>query len=293
MKRQRREVLAGLATTLVAGAVAGRASAISAIAQPIELHWPMQLVQGGWLRGQASSLGGHDESLTLRLDDARVPLSSDGTFFVAFDRDAPPAALLSSRGRDGRFDTPLTIARRAWRIEHVDVGSRPEGMPDAQFLALRKAELARIAGARAKDTGAQGWRQDMIWPARGRLSGHFGAQRVYRGGVAGAFHTGADIAGGAGAPIMAPADGVVILAAEAPFTLEGHLLMLDHGMGLNSAMLHCSQLLVREGQAVRQGEPIARIGMTGRATGPHLHWGLKWREARLDPELFVNGAAAI
>jgi murein DD-endopeptidase MepM/ murein hydrolase activator NlpD len=64
--------------------------------------------------------------------------------------------------------------------------------------------------------------------------------------------------------------------------------MIDHGMGLNSAFLHCSELLVREGDHVRQGQPIGRIGMTGRATGPHLHWSVKWNEARLDPILLTG-----
>ncbi|MET0180601.1 MAG: M23 family metallopeptidase, partial [Novosphingobium sp.] len=83
--------------------------------------------------------------------------------------------------------------------------------------------------------------------------------------------------------------GVVILAAREPFTLEGHLLMIDHGNGLNSAFLHCSEIAVREGEAVRRGQVIGRIGATGRATGPHLHWSLKWRDARLDPLLFARG----
>ena len=78
------------------------------------------------------------------------------------------------------------------------------------------------------------------------------------------------------------------LSAETPFSLEGHLLMIDHGNGLNSAFLHCSALLVREGEQVKQGQTIGRIGATGRATGPHLHWGIKWRDARLDPLLFTG-----
>jgi murein DD-endopeptidase MepM/ murein hydrolase activator NlpD len=64
--------------------------------------------------------------------------------------------------------------------------------------------------------------------------------------------------------------------------------MIDHGMGLKSAFLHCSQILVKQGEAVRQGQVIGRIGMTGRATGPHLHWSIKWRNARLDPILFTG-----
>jgi murein DD-endopeptidase MepM/ murein hydrolase activator NlpD len=81
---------------------------------------------------------------------------------------------------------------------------------------------------------------------------------------------------------------VVVLAAEQPFSLEGHLLMVDHGAGLNSAFLHCSSLAVKVGDTVRQGQVIAYVGMTGRATGPHLHWSLTWRGSRLDPLLFAG-----
>ena len=121
----------------------------------------------------------------------------------------------------------------------------------------------------------------------GRISGRFGSQRVYRG-QPGSYHTGLDIAGGPGTTYVAPADGTVVLAASEPFTLEGYLLIVDHGQGLSSAFLHSSELLVREGDSVRQGQPIGRIGATGRATGPHLHWGLMWRGLRLDPLLFVG-----
>ncbi|MCA1661559.1 MAG: M23 family metallopeptidase [Novosphingobium sp.] len=242
-----------------------------------------QLTQGGWLGGTAT--GG---IATLTLDGKPVPVGPDGRFFVAFDRDAGTRATLAARLADGRSETvTLPIAPRAWEIEHVDVAPRP-AIPSEAFRRIRAGELARIAAARAKQTGAQGWRQDFVWPARGRISGRFGSQRIYRG-EPGSYHSGIDIAtGGSGAAFVAPADGVVILAATSPFTLEGKLLMIDHGAGLNSAFLHCSELLVREGEAVRQGQVIGRIGATGRATGPHLHWSLKWREARLDPILFTG-----
>ena len=156
-------------------------------------------------------------------------------------------------------------------------------------MAIRQPELARIAAARAIRSNADGWRQKFVWPVKGRISGRFGSQRIYRGGEAGAYHSGLDIATGAsGTPFVAPADGVVVLAAQTPFSLEGNLLILDHGMGLNSAFLHCSELLVKEGDHVRQGQVIGRIGMTGRATGPHLHWSMKWLDARLDPLLFTG-----
>lgn len=267
---------------LIGGGLAGSALRAAALpARPIELLAPFALTQGGWLRGRA-------EPGTLTLDGKPVLQAADGLFFLAFDRDAPPAAtLVSTSPRYGRFELPLAIAPRQWQIERVDAPLRPPAVPSDAFLRLRQAELARITAARALVTGAEGWRQAMIRPVPGRISGRFGAQRIYRG-EPGAYHSGLDLAATTGTAILAPADGVVILAAAEPFTLEGRLLLIDHGMGLSSALLHCSAHAVREGDAVRQGQPVASVGMTGRATGPHLHWGLRWNTARLDPLLFIG-----
>ena len=242
-----------------------------------------EMTQGGWLQGIAPA-----GTIELTFDGAPVPISPDGRFFIAFDRDAGAAAALSARMASGRtVERGLTIAPRAWQIEHIPLGPRPGTPPDQNFLRRRATETAQINAARRINAASDGWRQNFIWPVRGRISGRFGAQRIYPAGPA-AYHSGLDIATGAsGTPFVAPADGVVILAAQSPFTLEGNLLMIDHGMGLNSAFLHASQLLVREGESVKQGQVIGRIGMTGRATGPHLHWSLKWRASRLDPLLFV------
>lgn len=242
-----------------------------------------QLSQGGWAQGTAPR-----RARGLLFNGQPVPLARDGRFLIAFDRDAGSAARLVAQLHDGTLvDYVLAIARRGWRIEHVPIGPRPGTAPSEAFARRRAAELALIRGARAIERQSDGWRQKMIWPAYGRLSGRFGSQRIYNG-TPGSYHSGTDIATGtSGTPFVAPADGVVMLAAQSPFSLEGRLLMVDHGMGLNSAFLHCSALAVAEGEMVRQGQFIGRIGATGRATGPHLHWSLKWRDSRLDPELFV------
>ena len=117
---------------------------------------------------------------------------------------------------------------------------------------------------------------------RRRRSGQFGSQRIYRG-IPASYHSGTDVAVPTGTPFVAPADGVVTLAATAPFTLEGNLVIIDHGMGLTSAILHASRLFVHVGDVVRQGQPLGLSGATGRASGPHLHWGMKWHDARIDP----------
>lgn len=252
-------------------------------AKPVAIAFSGELTQGGWIRGTLPR-----GMRTLSLDGVPVTVAPDGAWFAAFDRDAGPQALLRTVLANGSIgEQRVAVSPRAWQIENVNIARSPGG-PSEAFMALRRPELARINAARALVTDAQGWRQRFVWPAKGRISGRFGSQRIYRG-EPGAYHSGLDVSSGtSGTPFVAPADGVVILAADKPFTLEGNLLMLDHGMGLNSAFLHCSQILVKEGDHVRQGQVIGRIGMTGRATGPHLHWSIKWNEARLDPLLFTG-----
>lgn len=237
--------------------------------------------QGGLMLGTAPA-----GTTRLTLDGTSVPMAADGRFLIAFDRDAKPSAeLLAIRSDGSTVRESIAVAPRAWRIERLPNLPRIS-QPSAEFQRRRPPELARIAAARAKMTGAEGWRQAFRWPATGRISGWFGSQRIYAG-EPGSYHSGVDVAKPTGAPILAPADGVVILAADAPFTLEGNLLMIDHGMGLNSAFLHLSRIDVAVGQRVGRGQLLGAIGTTGRSTGPHLHWALKWRDARVDPQLLV------
>lgn len=240
------------------------------------------LRQGGLIHGTAPA-----GAVTLSADDEEVPLDSAGRFVFGLDRDAGPRVILRARFADGTpLDALVQVQPREWRIERIDVARRPGGAT-ADYLKLRAAELSRIAAARSRRTASNGWRQRFVWPARGRISGRFGSQRVYRGEPA-AYHSGTDVAAGGGAAVVAPADGVVVLAGPPSFSLEGNLLILDHGMGLNSAFLHLASQAVREGQSVRRGQLLGTVGATGRATGPHLHWSVKWNEARLDPEALVR-----
>ncbi|WP_066721124.1 M23 family metallopeptidase [Sphingomonas pituitosa] len=274
---RRRFAAAMLATTLMARTA-------RAGGDPFALDGHFE--QGGIARGQLPA-GASD----LRFNDQPVPVAADRRFLIAFDRDAPAAAVLAATGSGGHaLRADLAIAPRAWNISRLDQLPKYP-VPSAEFEARRPAELARIAAARAKQTLAEGWRQRFAWPATGRISTLFGSQRIYAG-EPGAYHSGIDIALPTGTPVRAPADGAVILAAEAPFTLEGNLLMLDHGMGLSSAFLHLSRIDVAEGVVVRQGQLLGAVGATGRATGPHLHWGMMWRGARIDPLLAAGAMPA-
>lgn len=252
------------------------------LAAPADFILNGEARQGGTLVGQAPA-----GTVTLTFGGAAIPVAPDGRFLIAFDRDAENAAALRATLADGRVvDRYLPVAPGAWQIEHVNA-SPTGGVSSAEFQRRRAGELAQINAARRVDAQSDGWRQSFIWPATGRISGRFGAQRIYRG-TPGSYHSGVDVAAGSGKAFVAPADGVVVLAADQPFTLEGHLLIVDHGMGLTSAFLHCSRLDVRVGDAVVQGQVLGAVGATGRASGPHLHWGMKWNAARLDPILLTG-----
>jgi len=278
-------VLAALA--LAGGAAAAslpQAGFSSQAGEASSFRWTGTPSQGGLLVGTAPA-----GARRVMLDGTPVELAPDGRFVVGFDRDARPSATLAATMADGSIvEQPLAIAPRRWAISRLPTLPKIP-LPQPAFERVRPDELAQIRAARATPTHAVGWRQHFTWPTTGRISTLFGSQRIYANGEAGSYHSGIDIARTTGTVVTAPADGIVILAADHPFTLEGNLLMLDHGMGLNSAFLHLSRIDVAPGDEVRQGQPIGLVGMTGRATGPHLHWSVQWRGAKLDP-LLVAGA---
>ncbi|WAT19340.1 M23 family metallopeptidase [Aurantiacibacter sp. MUD11] len=252
-------------------------------ARPASFEYDGALTQGGWIRGQAPA-----GTVSARLGEQDLLLDAEGNFFAAFDRDAEGTAELVATLADGsEVRSELSVSPRDWNIERVNVALRPSSSSEA-FRRRRAPELDAIWDARTANSDSLGWSEQFIWPLTGRISGRFGSQRIYRG-EPGSYHSGIDIAtGGSGDPFVAPAGGVVTLATETPFSLEGYLLIIDHGAGLNSAFLHLSDIAVEVGDRVEQGQLLGRIGSSGRATGPHLHWSMKWHNSRLDPILFTG-----
>ncbi|MEM8917991.1 MAG: M23 family metallopeptidase [Pseudomonadota bacterium] len=254
----------------------------SAFRQATQFGFSGKAIQGGVMLGNAP-----EGTRSLTLDGEPVKFDVDGRFIIAFNRDAGQSAQLVAMMENGETVRKFfSVAPRKWRIEHVALNRRGR-TASAAFMKRRAPELAQIHAARAVNSDSEGWRQTFIWPAKGRISGMFGNQRIYNG-TPGSYHSGIDIAAKTGTYYVAPADGVVTLATNRPFSLEGNLLIIDHGMGLNSAFLHSSEILVKTGQVVKRGEPIGRIGATGSATGPHLHWSMKWNKARIDPILLTG-----
>lgn len=267
-------------------------SAAPTVVRPQEPVEPRQLAfqgaptQGGLLLGQAPA-----DTVSVTLDGAPVAFDANRRFVIGFGRDAAPFARVVATFRDGTsIAQTLNVEGRRYDIQSIP-GLRRRPQQSADYERLRRAERARIDGARAQRNDSDGWQQRWIWPVTGRISGVYGSQRIL-GGEPSDPHYGVDIARPSGTPIVAPADGVVVLAALPAFSLEGRLLIIDHGMGVNSAFLHLSRIDVAEGQTVRRGQGVGAIGTTGRSTGAHLHWGVNWGSVRIDPALLAGPMAS-
>lgn len=261
-------------------------AAITGAAAPLPLVVaPLTAVQGELLI-TALPAGSHD----LRLDNGPLHIDDDGHFMVGVDRDFTGTRRLDWVTPDGRSaHRKIEVSAREWDIDRLPARlmrpADPDAPRDLEYEARREAEVAQVKAARVEASPWPFWRADFHWPATGRISTHFGSQRFY-GDVPASYHGGMDIAAPRGTPVTSPVPGVVRLAAG-PFALEGNLVIIDHGRGLYSVMMHLSKIDVKAGDIVAQGDKIGEIGSTGRSTGPHLHWGLTWNGVKVDPEALL------
>jgi murein DD-endopeptidase MepM/ murein hydrolase activator NlpD len=276
----RRRLLGGFA----AAAFAGPALAAGAAGG---FTYKGRLVQGGFLIGRAAPRA------EVAVDGKTLArASAGGLFIVGFDRDAPTAARLEVSGPAGAAEKLFEIAPGVFDVQRIDGLPENQVTPTDPALLQRIAREARLkADAFASMDDRDGFKDGFDWPvAATRISAAFGGQRVLNGKPE-RPHYGIDLAAPVGAPVSAPADGLVVLA-EPDLHFEGGLTLIDHGQGLVSAYLHQSRLVVRAGDRVKRGQPIGEVGQTGRATGPHLCWRLKWRDRNLDPSLLTEVSTA-
>jgi murein DD-endopeptidase MepM/ murein hydrolase activator NlpD len=245
-------------------------------------------IQGGLIFGQVRA------DSEVRLDDVPVLVSDQGHFVLGFGRDETGSRQLwiSEPGLEPQV-TVLPIKAREYRIEHVEGLPQRTVTPDPEAAERIREEARMVASARSRRDARADYRSGFSWPSEGRISGVYGSQRVLNGTPA-RPHYGVDVAAPTGSPVYAPADGVVTLTHPDMY-YSGGTIVLDHGQGLSSTFLHLSEVLVEAGQHLRQGELIGRVGMTGRASGPHLDWRMNWFDRRVDPQRLVdteNGATA-
>ena len=214
--------------------------------------------------------------------------SPAGFFIIGFDRDAPAKLVLKVAGPGPDASRTLDIARAEYDVQRITHRVSPyQGKASPELEARIADESRRKAVAFASRTDRDDFHGGFSSPLRDfRVTSRFGGQRIVNGRPR-PPHYGIDLAAPRGTPVRAPAGGLVLLA-ETGMLFEGGLIMIDHGQGLIGAYLHLSAVDVRRGQTVSRGERIGAVGATGRATGPHLCWRLKWRDRNMDPMLLVG-----
>lgn len=277
-------LLAGCAGTPIARpAPLGSGSAATA-PQPARL--PATAPQG------ALVIGNTDPGSRVEVAGRNVRVSPAGRFVFGIGRDAGGMLVVDLTRPGGRkIEHRIEVNPRDWPVERI-AGVPPATVNPPPAIAARIArEQALIAAARMRDDPREDYAQAFTWPLRGRISGRFGNQRVYvlpdGSGVPKSPHSGMDIAAPQGTPVVAPAAGVVTFAAPALY-LTGGTVLLDHGHGISSNFLHLSRIDVEAGDRIGQGDVIGAVGATGRASGPHLHWGMSWFDVRIDPLLVLE-----
>ena len=243
------------------------------------------LKQGGLLIGQVK------EGAAVQYQDQLLPITADGRFIIGLDRDASKKIVLAVINENNEYEYhDLNIRARDYVIQRIEGVAKQYVSPDPVQVKRSRKEAAKVRLARKQQRPQQDFLNGFIWPANGPITGVFGSQRVYNGEPR-RPHYGLDVAGPIGAPVIAPAAGLVTLA-EPDLFFSGGTLIIDHGHGLSSTFLHLNKLLVTTGDHVEQGQDIAEIGATGRVTGPHLDWRMNWTDGktsvRIDPELLVE-----
>lgn len=264
------------------------AAAQQSVSIPAGFRLEGDAVQGGLMIGYAPW------SDKVTLDDRPIPISG-GYFLLGFDRDAGPSSRLvvhkkRMRPADVRrfpFVMSLEVEKRDYDIQRIDGLPRRKVTPHPEDLIRIRAEGRLMRDARSGKALRLGFLSGFVWPARGRISGVYGSQRILNGKPR-RPHFGVDIAAPTGTPVRAPADGRVTLVHPGMF-FNGKSIVMDHGLGLTTVYIHLSDASVEPGQLVKQGDVIGKVGATGRATGPHLHWGARVRNIEIDPALLVEG----
>ncbi|HEY4942983.1 MAG TPA: M23 family metallopeptidase [Rhizomicrobium sp.] len=233
------------------------------------------LEQGSLIVGRTMA-GAH-----VTFDGEALHVSPEGIFACGLDWDRTKAArIVAGFTEVDQAVRDIVPIVRQYNVQHVN-GLPPSTVsPPPDVLERIKDEHRRLAEARRTDSEHVWFADPFDWPAPGIMSGVFGSQRIDNGKPM-SPHMGVDMANAEGTPIHAPTDAVVALTDD--FFLEGGFTLLDHGHGVFTHYMHQSARLVKAGDAVKRGDIIGHIGKTGRATGPHLHWGMNWFQVKLDP----------
>lgn len=256
-------------------------STLPAISAQAEIQLSGDIKQGGLVIGKTRA------NNVVTLNDRVLPVSAQGDYVFAFSRDDKTQYTLTVTSSAGKVETKtFTPTKRDYKISRVEGISKKIMNPNKKANIRAGEDRAAIIKVRKISSKLTDFSQGFIAPRSARITGVYGSQRFYNGTPKNP-HFGVDYAGKIGAPVKAPASGTVLLWVPDMF-YSGGTLVIDHGHGITSNFLHLSASMVKAGDKVKQGEVIAKVGNSGRVTGPHLDWRMNWHQVRFDPQLAMK-----
>lgn len=215
------------------------------------------------------------------------------TCYYPIDLLQKPGIIKITRYGHGPGETArISVEPFAYETQEIELGDIPQANPSPKDLKRNAREQVLLSKVWKRKEGPAKFTLPLGTPANPMPEGRdFGAKRIFNGKAAGQPHTGADYATPEGSPVLAVADGTVVIAQDLFF--PGNAVFIDHGDGLISMSFHLSEIKVEKGQQVKKGDTIGLVGTTGRSTGPHLFFGVRWHGARINPQFLFQDPAKI
>jgi murein DD-endopeptidase MepM/ murein hydrolase activator NlpD len=249
----------------------------ASICQALQIRLPEASYQGDMILGRVEPPG------AVYVNGNPCPVSSRGYFVIGVPRLRKKDILVWSKTGDRKVSKIIRVLAYPWPIQRIDGLPNTYVNPSPENIKRIRSDNQKVRSVRMAAANPVPYflNKGFIAPVQGPITGVFGSQRILNGEPR-SPHQGLDFAAPLNTPVRCPADGIVRLAARDMY-LMGNTLMIDHGLGMESIFMHLNGISVKEGDVVKQGHIIGRVGKTGRATGPHLHWGVSVGPIPVDP----------
>jgi murein DD-endopeptidase MepM/ murein hydrolase activator NlpD len=257
-------------------------SANTPICQALQISLPDTSYQGDMILGKV------EPPSTVYVNGKPYPVSARGYFVLGVSRLRKKDILVWSKTDGKKASKIVRVLAYPWPIQRIDGLPNTYVNPSPENVKRIRNDIRKVRSLRMATANLMPFflKKGFIAPVKGPITGVFGSQRILNGEPRSPHH-GLDFAAPMNTLVRCPADGIVRLAARNMY-LMGKTLIIDHGLGVQSIFMHLNRISVKVGDAVKQGDVIGRVGKTGRATGPHLHWGITVGPIPVDPARLLD-----
>ena len=248
--------------------------------QSLALELSGKFIQGGLIVGKS------EKKEQVFVDGKKIKINKDGYFVFGIPRDRENSFVIISKINGKEKKIIKKIKKRKYKIQKISGLPKRKVTPSEKDMIRIKKESKLIALAKNKDTNLNFFFKEFLIPVKGVKTGVYGSQRILNGQPR-RPHYGVDIAANRGTEIKSSNSGKIVLAEE-NFFFNGSTIIIDHGHGLVTVYSHLDKIFVKKNQLVNKGYVIGTVGSTGRASGPHLHFGMYCRNVPVDPDLVFS-----